>query len=192
MSSSSRMVGSFRIRPHVRNGKETGRWFGDIPASLTSDGQRKRKLFDTEGIAIRAAERLLQRMDPETGQLLVKQPAKEVITIEDAVKAWEVHEKQHVATLKNKEATLTHDLYKLRPVLRFFANKAIDAITESGLVDYQAARLREGRQPVTVNDEINILISFLSGPSSTSISRKHRLSRGCLSEKRKRRWLSRR
>ena len=157
MSSSSRMVGPFRVRPHVRNGRLTGRWFVDIPASLTSDGQRKRRLFDSDGIAMRAAEKLLQRMDPETGQLAVKQPAAEVMSIEDAVASWETHEMQRVATLKKKAATLTNDLYKLRPVLRFFANKAIDAITESDLVKYQAARLRDGRQPVTVNDEVNIL-----------------------------------
>ena len=43
-----------------------------IPASLTSDGQRKRSFFDNEGIAMKAAEKLLQRMHPETGQLAVK------------------------------------------------------------------------------------------------------------------------
>lgn len=45
----------------------------------------------------------------------------------------------------------------MRPVVRFFAKKALDAITEDDLVSYQAARLRDGRQPVTVNDELNIL-----------------------------------
>ena len=157
MSSSSRMVGPFRVRPHLRNGAETGRWFVDIPASLTSDGQRKRKLFDTVDMAMKAAEKLLQRMDPETGLLAVEQTVVAAVSIEHTVAAWETHERQRVATLKKKAATLTNDLYKLRPVLRFFANKAIDAITEDDLVKYQAVRLQDGLRPVTVNAELNVL-----------------------------------
>ncbi len=43
--SKSRAVGPFRVRPQVINGGETGKWFVDIPASLTGTGKRKRKLF---------------------------------------------------------------------------------------------------------------------------------------------------
>ena len=37
----SRKVGPLRVRPHIRNGVPTGKWFLDIPASITGTGNRR-------------------------------------------------------------------------------------------------------------------------------------------------------
>lgn len=156
MTSSSRMVGPVRVRPQIKNGAETGNWFVDVPASLTSNGRRKRKLFDSEKKAVTAAKALQQRIDPITGLVVVK-PGKSGIKIEEAIALWAKHEEQRVLTLKKRPKTLKTDLYKLKAVVKFFGGRALASITEKDLVAFQAARLEDGVKPITVNGELNIL-----------------------------------
>ena len=59
----SRKVGPLRVRPHIRNGVPTGKWFLDIPASVTGTGHRKRKLFDNQRMALEVARRLRQELE---------------------------------------------------------------------------------------------------------------------------------
>ena len=51
-------VGPYRIAPHVRAGRLTGRWFLDIPRSIA--GRRLRKLFANREEAIQAAKDLIR------------------------------------------------------------------------------------------------------------------------------------
>lgn len=84
MKTSSRMVGPVRVRPQIKNGTETGKWFVDVPASLTSNGRRKRKLFDNQKTAMAAVKALRHRIDPVTGVVAVK-PDRSSLKIEEAV-----------------------------------------------------------------------------------------------------------
>ena len=101
MKKSSRMVGPVRVRPQIKNGTETGKWFVDVPASLTSNGRRKRKLFDNQKTAMAAAKVLRQRIDPVTGIFAVK-PDRSDLNIEEAIVLWAEDERQRVLTLKKK------------------------------------------------------------------------------------------
>ena len=156
MKKSSRMVGPVRVRPHVKNGTETGKWFVDVPASLTSNGRRRRKLFENQKTAMAAAKALRQRINPVTGVVAVK-PDRSGLRIEDAIVQWAEVEQQRVLTLKKRATTLKTDLYKLKPVVAYFRERALASITERDLIGYQAQRLKNGKAPITVNAELNIL-----------------------------------
>lgn len=156
METSSRMVGPVRVRPQNKNGTETGKWFVDVPASLTSNGRRKRKLFDNQKTAMAAAKALRQRIDPVTGVVTVK-PDRSDLKIEGAIVQWAQAEQQRVLTLKKRATTLKTDLYKLKPVVAYFTERALASITERDLIGYQAYRLKNGKAPITVNAELNVL-----------------------------------
>ena len=156
MKTSSRMVGPVRVRPQIINGTETGKWLVDVPASLTSNGRRKRKLFDNEKTAMVAAKSLRQCIDPVTGVVVVK-PDRSGLKIDEAVVLWAEDEQQRVLTLKKKAATLKIELYKLKPVVCFFAGQPLASISSKDLVAYQAHRLASGKAPASINSELGAL-----------------------------------
>ena len=146
-----RTIGPVRIQPQVKSGKETGKGFVDIPASLTSSGQRKRKLFDNRRKATEVARELRRRVDPVTGLLKVRRP--KGIKLVEAVEGWERDEWLRVQTL----TTLEVDKYRLKALTSHFKDRAIGTITEKCLTQYQAHRLALGRKPLTVNSELTAL-----------------------------------
>ena len=150
-----RTIGPVRIRPQVKYGKETGKWFVDIPASLTSSGQRKRKLFDNQIQATKVARELRRRVDPVTGLLKVRKP--KGVKLVEAVEGWERDEWLRVQTLKKRKSTLQVDKYRLKALTSYFKDRAIGTITEKCLTQYQAHRLALGRKPLTVNSELTAL-----------------------------------
>ena len=151
-----RTIGPVRIRPQVKSGKETGKWFVDLPATLTSNGKRKRKLFDNVKQATEVARELGRRVDPVTGLLKVRQ-APSRLTLPGAIEGWERDERLRVQTLKKRETTLEVNGFQLRPVAAYFKDRALSTITECCLIEYQAHRLKQGRKPVTINSEIATL-----------------------------------
>ena len=151
-----RTIGPVRIRPQVKSGKETGKWFVDLPATLTSNGKRKRKLFDNVKQATEVARELGRRVDPVTGLLKGRQ-APSRLTLPGAIEGWERDERLRVQTLKKRETTLEVNGFQLRPVTAYFKDRALSTITESCLIEYQAHRLKQGRKPVTINSEIATL-----------------------------------
>ena len=58
----SRGIRPFRVRPHLGNGEETGRYFVDVPASVEGAGERIRKLFDNQRTALAVARELKRRL----------------------------------------------------------------------------------------------------------------------------------
>ena len=152
----SRTVGPVRVRPHVRDGVETGKWFVDVPASLTGDGKRKRKLFDNRKRATEVARELGRRLDPVTGK---PRPRSQMsgLTFGETAALWEEDEKLRVQTLKKRQSTLDADLYRLRSLCRFLGDKDVAAITSRDLAQYQKWRLDQGRKPRTINTELGTL-----------------------------------
>ncbi len=149
----SRSVGPVKVRPYRKNGIETGQWSVDVPASLASNGKRKRKLFDNYKLAMDAARQVRDSIDPITGLLRVRGKPSSV-PLEHIVAGWIRDEEQRVLTQKKRRSTLETDCYRLRPVIRFFRNDPLSAVTEEGLVAYQAHRLKNGIQPTTINSEL--------------------------------------
>jgi len=152
----SRTVGPVRLRPQITKGAKTGKWFVDVPASLTGNGKRKRKLFDNYRQANEAAKALARLVDPITGTIL-SGSANSGLTLMEAVRDWAKDEELRVLTLKKRAKTLETDLYRMKAVLLHFGNVTLTSITEKDLTEYQAARLRLGRKPITVNGELKVL-----------------------------------
>ena len=159
--SKSRKVGPVRVRPHVRDGKPTGRWFVDIPASVTGNGHRKRRLYESQRIALQVARELKRRCDPLTGQYALSVRRCGVL-FREAVEGWRVDENLRVDTLKKRASTLTTDLYRLKALVAFFGNNDIVTITGQRLSEYQRWRLQEGRKPRTINSELGTLSLVLN------------------------------
>ena len=149
----SRKVGPFRVRPQIRNGVPSGKYFLDIPASLTGSGKRKRKLFDNQKTALEVARELRRRIDPVTG-CLVRQEQTSGLAFREAVKLWHADEELRVKTRKKKVSTLETDLFRLRSLNRFFGDDDIASIDERRLNEYQRWRLEQGRQPSTINSDL--------------------------------------
>ncbi len=155
----SRRVGPFRVRPHIRDGVATGRWFVDIPASVTGSGRRRRKLFENRITAMTVAKELWQRIDPVTGLLVPSVPSIPSIppgelTFREAVAGWREDEELRVATLKKQATTLETDLFRLRSLVAFLGDEDIASINERRLVEYQRWRLEQGRKPQTINSDL--------------------------------------
>ena len=108
----SQAVGPFRVRPRLWRGAQTGKWFVDVPASLTSAGKRKRKLFDNQGGAQAAAQRLRDSIDDVAGLLKVRKRNADAL-FGDAADGWLADEELRVATLKKRAASLMVNGYRL-------------------------------------------------------------------------------
>jgi len=135
---------------------ETGQWFLDIPASLTGNGRRKRKLFDTRTTALAVARELKRRIDPVSGQL-IPQTRKSGLSFREAAQQWETDETLRVETLKKRASTLEVDLHRMKSLCAFFGDRDLLSITDRSLAEYQAWRLKNGRKPRTINTELGTL-----------------------------------
>jgi integrase len=149
----SQAFGVARVRPQIRHGVETGHWFVDVPASLTSNGKRKRKLFDNKTRAVQAACELRKAIDSVTGLLRVREKQTS-IHLDDAINGWMSQERLRVLTLKKRQSTLDVDKYRMKTIRRYFGNEPLHLISEKRIVEYQAHRLQQGRVPVTINSEL--------------------------------------
>jgi integrase len=160
--SKSRKVGPFRVRPepYLYKGIEATKWRLEIPASLTGNGKRKRKLFDTCKEALTVARELRKRIDPVTGQLVVQRNAKG-LRLNDVVHDWKADEALRVETLKKRSTTLEVDEYRLKALKAYFGDYALEGITERQILSYQSWRLKAGRKPITINSEVALLTRIL-------------------------------
>ena len=153
--STSTKVGPFRVRPLFVNGMSTGKWFVDIPARFTTNGQRKRKLFENRKDALAIARELRRRIDPVTGHL-VERNAKSGLSVREAVEDWRLDEELRVQTLKKRASTLETECYRLKAVVTFFGDDDLGTVSERELVRYQRWRLEHGRSPHTTNGELAV------------------------------------
>ena len=164
----SQAVGPFRVRPHLRNGAKTGKWFVDVPASLTSTGKRKRKLFDNQEMALAAANALQSKLD----QVMKCGSAHEAYAdisadnrahcFADAADGWLADQEIRVQTLKKRVTTLKNEEFRLRAACAFFGKTLLPLINEKRLEGYQLARLQEGRSPVTINSDMRSIRQVLA------------------------------
>ena len=154
--SKSRKVGPFRVRPepYLYKGIEATKWRLEIPASLTGNGKRKRKLFDTCKEALTVARELRKRIDPATGQIVVRGQPSGGVTFAEILPAWQQDEELRVATLKKKASTFEGDIYRLKALKAFMGVYPLKSITARELAQYQKSRLEQGRKPRTINREM--------------------------------------
>lgn len=154
--SKSRKFGPVTIRPHIRNGTDTGRWVVDVPASLTGNGKRTRRFLDSRRQAMDVARELRRRLD-ETS-VAAPAPAEPAGPgLLEAIAGWLRDQELRVQTLKKRASTLVTDRHRLGSISRHFGNRPLGSITEADLIEYQAYRLSLGRKPITINSEIAAL-----------------------------------
>ena len=154
--SKSRRIGPVTIRPHVRDGTETGQWVVDIPASLTGNGKRTRRFLDNRRQAFEVAREIKRRLGvPASLSTASVEPTGPGLG--EAIEGWLREQELRVQTLKKRGSTLVTDRYRLSSIVRYFGNRPLASITEAELVEYQAHRLAQGRKPVTINSEIAAL-----------------------------------
>ena len=149
----SHKIGPLRVRPHKRNGVATGKWFVDIPASVTGSGRRKRRLFDNRKQAIVVARELWRRLG-HFGSGPVNQSQSSGLTFAEATLRWADEERDRVETLKKRASTLEADEHRLKALKAFLGAYDLSAISRKTLIEYQKWRLNEGRKPRTINSEL--------------------------------------
>jgi integrase len=154
------MVGLVSVRPKVVDGKKTGKWLVDIPASLTGSGRRVRRLFDNRRRAEEVAREIRRRIDPVSGKVITKTP-KSGVTFEHAAAGWRADEELRVETLKKRASTFEIDGYRLRNLNRYFGKDDIKTISARKIAEYQAMRLKRGLQPMTINSEVHVICRVL-------------------------------
>ncbi len=158
--SASPKVGPIRIRAHTRAGAETGKWFVDVPASLTSTGKRVRQLFDNQREASEVAKRLRRELEAQAAGLTNRRQSG--LTFARAAELWQIDEAARVETLKKRAISLDTDKARLKSALSFFGNTDIGLITEAQLTAYQRSRLKAGRSPETVNSDVKAIFKVLN------------------------------
>lgn len=156
----ARDIRPYAVRPHIRDGKPSGKWQLDTPPHLSSNGKRKREMFDSRVAAEAEAKQRLQRLAagvmPVTA---LSQGLRSLSGVRFArlAELWSEHRERQVALDKKARSTFETNLHQLKPLLTFVGTDDIAMIDEARLEDYQAFRLKQGRKPRTINSEIGTL-----------------------------------
>ncbi|MBC8338869.1 MAG: site-specific integrase [Alphaproteobacteria bacterium] len=156
----TRKYGPIGVRPQKVKSKATGKWFMDIPSSLTSTGKRMRKLYPNKTEAEATARELKKRLRMHELGYEVKKPLSG-LTFSQGVKEWEESQKRRVRTGKLRDASLTTRMNELKPVQAFLGDYSVTAITTELMEKYQERRDREGCRSATVNSEVASLKQVL-------------------------------
>ena len=149
-------IGPLRVRPHIRDGRPSGRWQLDIPARFTMAGRRDRILFVTKSDATAEAKRRLRDIQLK-GAVERHAPTRSGFTLSEVVGQWTDEEESRVRTLKKRASSLATDLQRLHAVLAYLGADDIAGIGERRLVAYQEHRIELGRKPNTINGELRSL-----------------------------------
>lgn len=158
--SKARNIGPLRVRPQVVKGKATGKWFVDIPSTLTSTGKRKRKLYASRMQAEKIARGVANGL--KFKQLgFAKKATRSSITLHRGVDLWVEHQEYRVKIGKLRSSSLVTRNCQLIPVKSFFRNCDLALITSEEIGRYQLRRLSEGCKEVTINSEVAALRQVL-------------------------------
>lgn len=157
--SNTMKVGPMAIRPEVKGGVKTGRWFLDIPGRLWPSGKRKRKLFDNKTQAVKKARFILRSI--ENREFGSNQQPTSGFTLLQASGDWLASERLRVRTRKKKQSSLDADMIRLGSIEAFMGDKDLARIDDQTLAEYQAHRLEMGRKPATVNTEMRTIFLVL-------------------------------
>lgn len=152
-------IGPYRIAPHKRAGRLTGRWFLDIPRSIA--GRRLRQLFANREEAVAAANDLIRGFAKEQISRRNGPRAEPSISFEEAEQRWLLEQERRVAVRKKAASSLDRDKWNLKAAKAFFGNVMLDQITTESLERFQAWRIKEGRKPDTINGDIQMVLKLM-------------------------------
>jgi integrase len=149
-------IGPVTIREHMRDGRPTGRWMLDIPASLTSSGKRLRRLYSGRRAAEAVARELKRKLELRRLGFAEKSP-KAGLSFRDACDLWVQVMELNVASLHLRPSSLKVIRTRLNPLLAFFGATSVGTITPDRVMEYQSRRLENHRRPTTINGELRVL-----------------------------------
>jgi integrase len=161
--SASEKIGPLTVRPHVRNGKETGKVFVDVPDYLSDTGKRRRLLFDTCEDARGFAKALLREVQARPQQTAVAAPSPKgpSTTFRKAANDWtETQELRQQAGHKRKNS-LDTDKNRAKPLIAAFGNRRLDRLEDRHVLKYKGDRLAAGIGRSTINAELAVLRAIL-------------------------------
>lgn len=149
----------YAVRPHVRDGKPSGKWQLDTPPHLSASGRRTRETFDTRDAAIQEARKRLQRLAMGHMPVAPAHGGRRVsgIRLSQLAEMWSEDRLRKVELGKRTAGTFATNLYHLKALLPFLGNDDIGLLDEKRLEEYQAHRLKDGRAARTINSEIGTL-----------------------------------
>src|SRR5690242_6916448 len=122
-------IGPLRVRPHMRNGRPSGRWQLDIPARFTLSGCRDRILFASKSDAVAEAKRRLREIQLK-GAVQGHTRTRSGFTLSEVAQQWAEVEESRVRTLKKRASSLATDLQRLHAVLGFLGGDDISHLGE--------------------------------------------------------------
>ncbi len=149
----------YAVRPHIRDGKPSGKWQLDTPPHLSPNGRRTRETFDTRDEAVQEARKRLQRLAMGQMPAMASHRGHRVsgIRLSQLAEMWSEDRLRKVELGKRAAGTFETNLYHLKALLPFLGNDDIGLIDEKRLEEYQAHRLKAGRAARTINSEVGTL-----------------------------------
>jgi integrase len=160
MTKATRIHG-VRIRPHKRDGKNTGQWVVDIPPHVSGTG-RRRLLFDNVREAKEFAAELAQRVC-QTASTSSPPTASAILTVhlDDAIRRWREYQEALVLARSKAASSLATDLHRLAAVRKVLGNCPIGSIGIAEIERFQQSRARAGCSAATINTDVGALIALL-------------------------------
>lgn len=158
--SNSRKIGPLRIRPHKRDGVETGKWYVDVPASMTSTGKRVRRFFDNRRTASEIAKEVARELRLRSLGV-PSEPQRSGLSFAQAVELWAADEDLRVRTRKKRQISLDTDRARLKSAIEYFRDDDLATLTARRLAQYQAWRLQHGRSADTINSDVKSVMKVL-------------------------------
>lgn len=152
----ARNIGPLRLRPQVVHGKPTGKWFVDIPKTLTSTGKRKRRLYASRTQAEKVASEVRRKLDLRKLGYAEK-PQHSTMTLHSGIGLWVEHQEYRVRIGKLRDTSLATRICQLLPIKVFFGDCNLAAVTAAQIATYQLRRLDAGCKPISINSEVSAL-----------------------------------
>ena len=158
--SASEKIGPFRVTPHVRDGKPTGKWFVNSPKTIR--GKRSRKLFEDRKSAIDAARQLHKKLlNGEIHRQAEQQTLVGTMTFFEAIRLWLEVQALRVRTGKKRQSSLDRDNHHFVSAKTFLGDVPLTSITAKRIAEYQADRKDKGIKPVTINTDVVAIFKVL-------------------------------
>ena len=156
----ARNIGPLRVRPQMVKGKATGKWIVDIPKTLTGNGKRMRRLFDSKAKAEAVASEVKKKLNlRKLG--FVEEQAQSSLTFTQGATDWQNAHQSAVRTGNMHPKTLETRGYELKALKAFLGKHRLSEIDRKLVEQYQVHRLEQGCAVRTVNSEVATLKQVL-------------------------------
>ena len=156
----SRKIGPMRVYPDMVKGNATGKWIVSIPAKYSDTGKRRRFFFPSKTQAEKAARETNLRIKSQGPEGRLIQRSSNML-VKQGIKEWVANQELLVLAGHLRASSLRSRQYQLVQIEKRLGNCLIDSLTKERILEYQAKRIRDGLNPVTINCEVAALKQVL-------------------------------